>query len=154
MSIIWKYLDKRSATIAALKDYDSMQFIIKSTEKEIERANEKLGSVGGLKLNEIPSTTHNPKAGEERILSVIDQINVLQERYQQAQEYMRWFQPAWTQLLDEEQYILKTFYSESNGYGCNAVYVIADKLNIEQPTVYKRKNRALSRLTVLLFGKG
>ena len=27
MSIMWKYLDKRSATIAAIKDYSSMQFI-------------------------------------------------------------------------------------------------------------------------------
>ena len=27
MSIMWKYLDKRSATIAAIKDYDAMQFI-------------------------------------------------------------------------------------------------------------------------------
>ena len=25
MSIMWKYLDKRSATIAAIKDYSSMQ---------------------------------------------------------------------------------------------------------------------------------
>ena len=30
---------------------------------------------------------------------------------------------------------------------------IAEFLHIEQPTVYKRKNRALGRLTVLLFGK-
>ena len=67
---------------------------------------------------------------------------------------MLWFKPAWAQLMEEEQYILKTFYSETNGYGCNAVYEIADKLNIEQATVYKRKNRALSRLQVLLFGKG
>ncbi len=150
-SIIWKYLDKRSAAIAALKDYDSMLFIIRSTEAEIERANEKLTSAGP-KLSEIPSV-HNPKAGEERMLAVIDEINILQERYNQALEFMAWFKPAWRQLTDEEQYILKTFYSESSGYGCNAAYEIAEKLNIEQPTVYKRKNRALSRLTVLLFGK-
>ena len=150
-SIIWKYLDKRSAAIAALKDYDSMAFIIKSTEAEIQRANDKLTSAGP-KLSEIPGV-HNPKAGEDRLLTVIDQINILQERYNQALEYMAWFRPAWSQLAEEEQYILKTFYSESNGYGCNAVYEIGEKLNVEQPTVYKRKNRALSRLTVLLFGK-
>ena len=150
MNIIWKYLDKRSATINAIKDYDSMAFIIKTTEKEIERANEKLSS-GGPKLSDIPSV-HNPKAGEERILSVIDQINILQERYKQAQEYMTWYKPAWAQLTEQEQYILKSFYAE-NGYGCNAVYEIANKLSIEQSAVYKRKNRALSRLVVLLFGK-
>ena len=37
MSIMWKYLDKRSATIAAIKDYDAMQFIINSTDDEIKR---------------------------------------------------------------------------------------------------------------------
>ena len=153
MSIIWKYLDKRAATIAAIKDYDSMAFIIKSTESKIEAINDKAISSGGMKLNDMPSSVHDPKAGEHRILAVIDQIDILQERFSQAQEYMAWFKPAWAQLTDEERYILKTFYSESSGYGCNAAYAIADKLNLEQAAVYKRKNRALSRLTVLLFGK-
>ena len=152
MSIIWKYLDKRSAAIAAIKDYDSMEFIIKNSEKEIERANEKLTSTGP-KLSDIPSV-HDPKATEKKILAVVDEINILQERYQQALEYMAWFRPAWAQLTEQDQYILKTFYSEQNGYGCNAVYVIADKMKVEPPTVYKQKNRALNRLVVLLFGKG
>ena len=150
MSIIWKYLDKRTATINAIKDYESMAFIIRSTEKEIERANEKLTSAGP-KLSDIPSV-HDPKAGEARILSVIDQIDILEERYNQALEYMRWFQPAWDMITDDERYILKMFYTES-GYGYNAIYSIMDKYNIEQSAVYKRKNRALNRLTVLLFGK-
>ena len=42
MSIMWKYLDKRSATIAAIKDYESMQFIINSTDDEIKRTYEKM----------------------------------------------------------------------------------------------------------------
>ena len=46
MSIMWKYLDKRSATIAAIKDYDAMQFIINSTDDEIKRTYEKMSSVG------------------------------------------------------------------------------------------------------------
>ena len=41
MSIMWKYLDKRSATIAALKDYESMQFIIKNTDNEVAAEREK-----------------------------------------------------------------------------------------------------------------
>lgn len=151
MSIIWKYLDKRSATIAALKDYDSMAFIIRDTEREIERANDRLTSAGP-KLSDIPSI-HDPKASEKKILAVVDQINILEDRYNQAREYMSWFQPAWDQMEEEERYILKTFYAD-NGYGCNAAYVIAEKLNIEQPTAYKRKNRALGKLQVLLFGKG
>lgn len=150
MSIIWKYLDKRSATIAALKDFDTMAFIIRDTERQIEKANDRI-STGGMKLDSQPSV-HDPKSGEKQILSVIDQINILEERYNEAKEYMSWFNPAWAQMNEEDQYILKTFYADNN-YGCHAVYVIGDKLHMEDQTVYKRKNRALARLTTLLFGK-
>ena len=152
MSIMWKYLDKRSATIAAIKDYDSMQFIINSTDDEIKRTYEKMTSIGSPKWDGMPRT-HNPQAGEERILAGIAEIDILKERYRQAVEYMDWFKPAWEQLSDDDQYCLETFYGDGNTYGSSAAYYIAEYLHIEQPTAYKRKNRALDRLTVLLFGK-
>ena len=127
MSIMWKYLDKRSATIAAIKDYDAMQFIL--------------------------SGTGDPQAAEDRIIKNIDEIDIIKERYRQAVEYMDWFKPAWEELTDEERYCLEAFYGDSNTYGSSAAYYVAEYLNIEQPTAYKRKNRALDRLTVLLFGK-
>ena len=45
MSIIWKYLDKRSAAVDALKDYGSMKFIIGHTDDEIKSAYEKMEGV-------------------------------------------------------------------------------------------------------------
>ena len=128
MSIMWKYLDKRSATIAAIKDYDAMQFIINSTDDEIKRTYEKMTSVGSPKWDGMPHA-HNPV------------------------EYMDWFKPAWEQLTDDERYCLETFYGDGNTYGSSAAYYIAEYLHVEQPTAYKRKNRALDRLTILLFGK-
>ena len=46
-----------------------------------------------------------------------------------------------------------TDYGDGNTYGSSAAYYIAEYLHVEQATAYKRKNRALDRLTVLLFGK-
>lgn len=152
MSIMWKYLDKRSATIAAIKDYDAMQFIINSTDDEIKRTYEKMTSVSSPKWDGMPHA-HNPQAGEDRVLKTIAEIDILKERYRQAVEYMDWFKPAWDQLTDDEQYCLETFYGDGNTYGSSAAYYIAEYLHVEQPTAYKRKNRALDRLTVLLFGK-
>lgn len=82
MSIMWKYLDKRSATIAAITDYDSMQFIINSTDDEIKRTYEKMTSVASPKWDCMPRT-HNPNAAEERILNGIAEIDILKERYRQ-----------------------------------------------------------------------
>ena len=100
-----------------------MQFIINSTDDEIKRVHEKMTSVGSPKW------------------------------YRQAVEYMDWFKPAWEQLSDDDRYCLETFYGDGNTYGSSAAYYIAEYLHVEQATAYKRKNRALDRLTVLLFGK-
>ena len=79
--------------------------------------------------------------------------SVLKERYRQAIEYMSWFQPAWEQLTDDERFLLESFYGDVNSYGSGAASYIASHFGIEQSSAYKRKNRALDRLTVLLFGK-
>ena len=152
MSIIWKYLDKRAATIAAIKDYNAMEFIIDHTDEQIKAEHEKMLSLGSPNMDGMPHS-YNPGAGEDRLISGIAEIDVLKERYRQAVEFMEWFTPAWDQLSEEEQYCLETFYGDGNTYGSNAAYYIAEHLQVEQPTAYKRKNRALDHLTILLFGK-
>lgn len=151
MSIIWKYLDKRSATVEAIKDYSSMQFIIEHTDEKIKEEQNKMVSLGSPRYNGMPHS-HNPRAAEDRIIGGIEEIDVLKERYRQAVEYMEWFQPSWDQLTSDEQYVLEAFYTD--GYeDTSVVYAICDKYNIERSSAYNKKNRALQHLQVLLFGK-
>ena len=151
MSIIWKYLDKRSAAVDALKDYSSMEFIIANTSSEIKNTRDKMSDVRSPQFDGMPRT-HNPQAGEERILKGIEEIDILQERYRQAVEYMEWFKPAWEQLSEDERYVLETFYNEE-GSQTGAVYEICDYFHIERSSAYNKKNRALTKLAVLLYGK-
>lgn len=153
MSIIWKYLDKRAGTIEAIKDYESMRFIIEHTDKEIRTIYDKMSGPSSPRLNGIPRTC-NPKAAENRIIKGIEDIDVLKERYRQATEYMEWFKPAWEQLSEDERYVLGTFYGADNEYGSSIIYNIAEHFHVEQSSAYNKKNRALHHLTVLLFGKG
>lgn len=152
MSIMYNYLDKRSAAIAAIKDYDNMQFIIRNTDSEIVSEREKMVGTGSPNMDGMPHA-HNPAAVEDRIVNGIDEIDILKERYRQAVEYMNWFKPAWEQLTDEDRYILQSFYGDEGRYGSNTADYIAGYLGVEQATAYRRRNRALDRLTVLLFGK-
>lgn len=151
MSVIWKYLDKRAATIAAVKDYSSMQFILDHTDEKICEEHMDMTSIGSPRFDGMPHA-HNNQAGEERILSGIEEIDVLKERYRQAVQYMSWFVPAWNQLSDEEQYVLETFYKDA-GESSGAVYDICERYHIERSTAYNKKNKALSHLQVLLYGK-
>ncbi|CDM67826.1 hypothetical protein CM240_0661 [Clostridium bornimense] len=152
MNIVWQYLDKRAAAINALKDYSSMKYIIEHTDEDIATLNEEMSSPASPVLNGMPST-HDPKAGEKRLIACINEIDVLKERYRQALEYMDWFQPAWDALTEDEQYVLKEFYLDDEQKQIDAVYNICDHFNIERSSAYNKKNRALQHLALLLYGK-
>jgi hypothetical protein len=151
MSIIWKYLDKRSAAVDALKDYSCMKFIIDHTNDEIKAAYNKMSGVCSPRFDGMPHNL-NPQAGELRILKGIEEIDVLKERYRQAVEYMNWFEPAWAELSEDERYVLDSFYCDDE-FQTRAVYDICDHFNIERSSAYNKKNRAVQHLAVLLFGK-
>lgn len=149
MSIMWKYLDKKNGAIQALKDYGSMRFIIDNTDVRIRQEQLQMTGLASPNMDGMPHT-HNPKAGEDRILNGIEEIDILKERYRQAVEYMGWFVPAWQQLSEDERYILETFY-DADAEG--AVYEICDHYSVVRSSAYNMKNKALNHLTVLLFGK-
>jgi len=152
MNIVWHYLDKKVAAINALKDYSSMQYIIDHTDEDIAIIHEKMISPASPVLNGMPSV-HDPKTGEKKLISCIDEIDVLKERYRQALEYMDWFQPAWNALTDDERYVLKEFYLNEEQKKIDAVYNICEHFNIERSSAYNKKNRALQHLALLLYGK-
>lgn len=151
MNIIWQYLDKRGAAVNALKDYSSMKFIIDNTDSEIKAVSNKMVGVASPNYDGMPKS-HNPHACEDRILNGIEEIDVLRERYRQAVEYMEWFKPAWNQLAEDEKFVLETFYSDDESQ-TGAVYSICDYFHIERSSAYNKKNRAVTHLATLLFGK-
>lgn len=129
-----------------------MVFILSHTDEEIKNTREQMNGISGPKFDGLPKA-HNPQATEERIVNGVNEIDVLKERYRQAAEYMEWFKPAWEQLSEEERYVLEAFYSKDNAYGSGTIYTLAEHFHIDRNAAYKKKNRALDRLTVLLFGK-
>lgn len=151
MNVLVKYFNKRNGTIEAMNDYGSMKTILQNTDRLIREVYENMESVGSPKVTGLPGA-HDPKAGEARLVSGLDDISILRDRYAQAKAYMEWFQPAWDALDEDEQYVLQTFYLDSVSR-CDAIEAICDHFHVERSTAYNKKNKALSRLSVLLFGK-
>ena len=151
MHISWSFLDKRKATIGAIQAFNSMEFIINNTPDEIQNIRSQMGGATTPKLDGLPST-HDPRNREDSLLKAIDQINVLEDRYNQAVEYMAWFKPAWEQLSEDERYILEAYYMDAE-WGSKAISSIMDYFKIEKTSAYNKKNRSLHHLTNLLYGK-
>jgi len=149
--IAWKYIDRNAATIAALRDYDSMRAIINNTPDEIKEVYEKMTAPRSAKITGLPSA-HSPQTGEDKLAAQVDKLDVLRERYSSAVEYMAWFEAAWGTLTDTERTILREFYmTGSQRSGANAR--LRQRLNYSEAYIEKHRCIALSRLTLNLFGK-
>lgn len=151
MTIAWIYLDKRSAALDALKDHSSMGYIIRNHPDALEEAEERLTSVHLPAPTGMPRA-HNPHAGESRLAASLDEIDVLKERYRRALEYMEWFQPAWDALSEEERNILTMLFL-TDGMKSEAVEALGERLGLERAQVYRRKEKAVAHLALLLYGK-
>jgi hypothetical protein len=148
--IAWKYINKTAATIATIRDYDDMAAIIENTPDEIKLLRENMTSPRSPNMSGMPST-HNPQSGEEKLVAQIDRLNLMEERYRTAREYMDWFKPAWSELAEREQRILRECYmadSLRNG----ARFRLAEELHYSERHIDNLRDKALRRIQTLLFG--
>jgi len=148
--IAWKYINKASAVIAALRDYHNMRFIINNTPDEIKDVYGGMIAPRNPKLTGMPSV-RNPQSGLDKLSAQIDKLDILRERYSAAIEYMAWFEPAWSNLTDTEQHILSEFYMTDN-LKSGATYRLMDEYKYSERKIEQMRSNALKHLCVLLLG--
>lgn len=152
MHVMTKYLDIRKAAICALEDYPLMeQAASQDTQAEANQLRADLTSPSSVKLTGLPHAK-DPHAGERRIAATLDKIDLLAARKQEAQDYLDWFLPAWGSLAEDDRFVLENFFL-GEGNQDERVQMIGDHFYIQRDSVYRRKNRALDRLAVALYGR-
>ena len=152
MRIAWIYLDIKSAAMKALRDFPGMERIIQNHQDNARELQAYLtsGSIPQLKgIRGIP----NPRTAENMMASALDLIDLEEERYQQALEYMTWFRPAWEELSDEEHIVLSAFCQWDDMSKAEIIQRLGDLLGLEKSAVYTRRDKAAGHLAFLLYGK-
>jgi hypothetical protein len=152
MNIAWVYLDKKAAALKAVKDYSSMDRIIQNYISAIENARTRMDSVRSSAASLAPGSAHKLSSDEERIVEAIDSINVIDERYRCAVDYMNWFIPAWSTLNEAEQIVLSEFYRHDNISRSILLSNLSSELFLERSQIYRIKDKAIERLALLLYG--
>lgn len=152
MHVMTKYLDTRKAAICALEDYPLMeQAAGQDTSAEGNQLRADLTSPSSARMTGLPHAK-DPHAGERRIAATLDKIDLLAARKQEAQDYLDWFLPAWGSLAEDDRFVLENFFL-GEGNQDERVQMIGDHFHIQRDSVYRRKNRALDRLAVALYGR-
>lgn len=153
MSVIQKYIDWISSTKKVLENYNCMQAIIDHTNKQIKNAYENMENYSTTTVDDAFGL-QSKQVGEDHIIRMMDKVDFIKKRYADACEFMAWFRPAWEALSDSERFILETFYMGDHQDAITAaVDIVAEKYSIARTAAYKRKERAVERLSVLLFGE-
>lgn len=154
MTIAWIYLDKEMASVNALKDYAAMKHIVDNYACDMKESKEFLTTLPSPVITDMPrKSMPNVHSGESRVAAAIDRIDVVEERYQRAVTYMNWFDPAWNALSEKERHLLEAFFLHEELTRTEIVNQLCDELHREKSSVYRAKDKALRRLSLLLYGK-
>ncbi len=149
--IAYKYIDTKGATIAAIRDYKNMEVIIENTPEKIKNIYEDMLCIKGININDLPQKT-NINYQEDKIVKSLDAIDILQQRYENALEYMKWFKPAWNSLNENEKIILEKFYMASNQKS-GATKQLCEILYRSSSTIDRIRGKSLKKLSIILYGK-
>ena len=148
--IAYKYIDTKGATIAAIRDYKNMEVIIENTPEKIKNIYEDMLCIKAININDLPQKT-NINYQEDKIVKSLDAIGILQQRYENALEYMKWFKPAWNSLNELELDILREFYLSDN-LRSGACSRLSRKYNYSQSQIDRKRSKAVYKLSRILFG--
>ena len=138
---------KREA-IDKLKNYEAHKEALESIPKEIKRLESVYTGIRSATTDGTP-VSGGGSTREDTMLSNIVHRDELKRRLREAQLWVSQVDKALAILDDEERLVLDKFYIlRAKG----SVGELCERLNVEQATVYRKRDSALRRFTIALYG--
>lgn len=131
-----------------LRNYEAHKQAIESIPREIKRLESSYAGIRSATTDGTP-VSGGGNTREDVMLSNIVHRDELKRRLKEARLWVSMVDKALAVLNDEERLVLDKFYiHQSKG----AVDDLCGRLNIERATVYRRRDNALRRFTIALYG--
>ena len=138
---------KREA-IDKLKNYEAHREALENIPKEIKRLESAYAGIRSATTDGTP-VSGGGNTREDSMLSNIVHRDELKRRLKEARLWVAQVDKALAVLDDEERLVLDRFYIHR---AKGNVGELCERLNVEQATVYRKRDSALRRLTIALYG--
>lgn len=138
----------KSEAVEKLRQYEAKKQSLQNIPKEIKRLESAMSSIRSATSDGTP-VPGGGSGREDMLLSNIVQIEELERSLEQARIWVGLVNAGLEILSEEERLILDRFYIHSEMGAANR---LAGDLNIDIKTVYRRKDAALRRFTISLYG--
>lgn len=139
----WKY-----EAIDKLKGYEAHKAALESIPEEIARLESAACSIRSASTDGTAVSAHGNKR-EDMLLSNIVLREELERKLEQAKLWVSVVERSLGVLDDEERRILDLMYIHRRS---GSVEQLCSELNIEQASVYRRRDVALRKVTIALYG--
>lgn len=131
-----------------LRDYNAKKNAIAATLEEITRLESESTCVRSAMTDSTP-VRGGGNCREDAMLNNIAARMELKAAHDNAEEWLRIIDGALAVLTDDERHILDRFYiNRQKGH----VELLMDELHVEKSQVYCRKDAALRKFTLALYG--
>ena len=141
-------MDWKQEAVDKLQQYEARQQALDSIPEEIKRLEIENVSIRSAVSNAVPARGSGSKR-EDAMLSNIVRREELARQLESTQAWVRLVDRGLSALDDEERLVLDRFYIHRyRGH----VERLIDELGVEAKMVYRRKDRALRRFTMALYG--
>lgn len=138
---------KREA-IDKLKNYEAHREALENIPKEIRRLESSFAGIRSATTDGTP-VSGGGNTREDAMLSNIVHRDELKRRLKEARLWVAQVDKALSVLDDEERLVLDRFYIHR---AKGNVGELCERLNVEQATVYRKRDSALRRFTIALYG--
>ena len=139
----WKF-----EAIEKLKEYTARKNAITSIPEELKRLEEDAQRIRAASTDATP-VQGGGSGREDMLLSNIVHREELQRRLSDARRWVKIVDDGLAVLSEEDRLVLDRFYIHPMR---GNVERLCDELAVEKAAVYKRKEKALRRFTVALYG--
>ena len=131
-----------------LRQYDAMRLAVTNIPQEIKRLEAASVALRGARTDGTAVLSGNSRR-EEAILDNMMSRQELQWRLEQAESWLSCMDRALGALTGEEKLVLQRFYiCPEKG----SVDRLCSELGLESSSVYRKRDKALRRFTVALYG--
>lgn len=138
---------KREA-IDKLKNYEAHREALENIPKEIRRLESAYAGIRSATTDGTP-VSGGGNTREDSMLSNIVHRDELKRRLKEARLWVAQVDKALSVLEDEERLVLDRFYIHR---AKGNVGELCERLNLEKTAVYDRRDKALRRFTIALYG--
>lgn len=139
----------KGAAVDKLRNYEAHKQALENLPLEIRRLESAYAGIRSATTDSTPVSGGGGSTREDVMLSNIVHRDELKRRLKEARLWVAQVDKALAVLSDEEQLVLDRFYIRP---AKGNVDTLCGQLHVERSAVYDRRDKALRRFTIALYG--